>query len=158
MSEHIYKETQEFKSTLDISVRNLLENINDSNIEKNIYNTIDELHQILTKKDNYILELQQKFKKQKDVICYQEEVLKNQIYEIHQLKEQKLKEGFYKPHPKDEYTIEFGNKAWRGATFRYAIATRGGKSICNWVLNKTKSKSKKIQEFKQYLEDINYQL
>ena len=133
-----------------------MENISDKVIHESIFSTVEELQTILVKKDTAILEAQCAFKKQKDVIEYQQTVIENQIFEIHQLKEQKIAHRFYQPHPKDDFTIEFGNKAWRGITFRNAISTRAGQAICKWTLNKAETRSKKIIEFRQYLKDINF--
>ena len=121
------------------------ENINDKYILKSVH----ELRDVLIDKDRKILE-------KNCSIQRQDEVIKDLIFETHQLKEKLVGYRFYSAHPKDEYMIEFGNRSWRKYTFRQCISTRAGKTICRWVLNRAGTKSKKILEFKKYLVDLNF--
>lgn len=92
------------------------------------------------------------------IITRQEEVIKNQICELHSLYSELVKFQYYKPHPKDAYLINFGHSKYRGWTYRQIISSRDGKKLCQWVLNKPTVDTEPIKEFKRYLRDVKFPL
>lgn len=111
---------------------------------ENVINVKNEQYDYLKR----LTELENNIKKQRELIQSQYDFIAMMRKELDSYR-------FYPSHPKDQYKINFGNKNWRGWTYRYVISNRDGERIINW-LTTNKNSIPEVEEFRRYLLDINF--